>query len=216
MTRDRDLDEYLEQLWYMKEAEQSSVAALKRSLPDGFDAKLYERLAAEGLVKISSDGQDISLTAAGESRARQLIRAHRLAERLLHDVLGADFEKGACEFEHTVSLDLVNGICTLLGHPKECPHGLPIPEGDCCARAEKTALNCVVPLNQIKLGTTGRIAYVKCQNDQQIHRLDGLCVRPGVEIKLHQNYPAYVIECEGAHIALDNDIAANISVWKDR
>ncbi|MBF0489275.1 MAG: metal-dependent transcriptional regulator [Candidatus Omnitrophica bacterium] len=208
------LDEYLEQLWYMKEAGQTSINTLKRNLTDSFDATLMDKLSKEGFVEISSNAKEIHLSDAGEKKARQLIRSHRLAERLLHDVLGTDFENGACEFEHIVSLELVNSICTLLGHPKECPHGLPIPEGDCCKSSDKTALNCVIPLNQLKLGTSARIAYVKSQNDQQIHRFESLCVRPGVTIKLHQKYPTYVIECEGGHIALDNDIAANISVWQ--
>ena len=66
----------------------------------------------------------------------QLIRAHRLAEKLIHDVLGGKFEDEACEFEHIASPKLVDSICTMLGHPKECPHGLPIPEGDCCKRSK--------------------------------------------------------------------------------
>jgi DtxR family transcriptional regulator, Mn-dependent transcriptional regulator len=216
MTQEHKLDEYLEQLWYMKEAGQTSVHTLKRALSEKFDSNSLDNLATQGLVTLSGEGKDITLTDTGMERARQLVRAHRLAERLLHDVMGGDFETGACEFEHTVSLDLVNSICTLLGHPKECPHGLPIPQGDCCQRSEKISLTCVVPLNQIKLGQSARIAYVKCQNDEHIHQLEGLCVRPGVVIKLLQSYPTYVIECEGAQIALDNDIAGNISVWKDR
>ncbi|MBF0511516.1 MAG: metal-dependent transcriptional regulator [Candidatus Omnitrophica bacterium] len=121
----------------------------------------------------------------------------------------------ACEFEHTVSLELVNGICTLLGHPKECPHGMPIPEGECCRQAAKTASSFIIPLSDLKLGESARIAYINCKSDQQIHKLEGLCIRPGVTIKLHQNYPTYVIECEGASIALDGDVVANISVWKN-
>ena len=216
MKTKNELDEYLEQLWTMKEAGQTSVNTLKRNLMDVYNLKTVERLSSEGLVQISHDANSISLTNTGEIQARQLIRAHRLAEKLIHDVLGSEFEDGACEFEHTVSLELVNSICTMLGHPKQCPHGLSIPEGECCKRSEKTSLNCAIPLNQLKVGTSARIAYVKSQNDQQIHRFEGLCVRPGVTIKLHQKYPTYVIECEGAHIALDNDIAANISVWQGR
>jgi len=214
MKTKNELDEYLEQLWNMKEAGQTAVNVLKKNLTDVYNLKLVDRLSSEGLVRISQDEKNISLTNTGEVQAKQLIRSHRLAERLIHDVLGADFEAGACEFEHTVSLELVNSICIMLGHPKQCPHGLPIPEGDCCKKSEKTALNCAIPLNQLKVGISARIAYVKSLNDQQIHRFEGLCVRPGVTIKLHQKYPTFVIECEGAHIALDNDIAANISVWQ--
>ncbi len=209
-----ELDEYLEQLWTMKEAGQTGVNVLIRNLTDIYNLKLVDKLSSEGLVNISHDSKEIRLTSTGEIQARQLIRAHRLAEKLIHDVLGSNFEAGACEFEHTISLELVNSICTMLGHPKECPHGLPIPDGECCKRSEKTALNYAIPLNQLKVGSSGRIAYVKSQNDQQIHRFEGLCVRPGVTVKLHQKYPTYVIECEGAQIALDNDIAANISVWQ--
>ncbi|MBF0384252.1 MAG: FeoA domain-containing protein [Candidatus Omnitrophica bacterium] len=216
MSQSHFIDEYLEQLWYMKEEKQTSVDVLKLNLADKFDLKVLSDLNVKGLAKISPDNKKINLTENGESQARQLVRSHRLAERLLHDVLGGDFEKGACEFEHIVSPELVNSICTVLGHPKECPHGLVIPEGECCKRSDKTALSCIIPLTQLKLGTSARIAYVKCQNDQQIHRLEGLCVRPGVNIKLHQNYPTFVIECEGAHIALDNNVADNISVWRDQ
>ena len=211
-----EIDEYLEQLWTMKEAGQTSVNTLRRNLTEVYNINLVNKLSTDGLVKISRDAKEISLTTTGEIQARQLIRAHRLAEKLIHDVLGGDFEEAACEFEHTVSLKLVNSICTMLGHPKQCPHGLPIPEGECCQKSEKTVLNCAIPLNQLKVGVSARIAYVKSQNDQQIHRFEGLCVRPGVMVKLHQKYPTYVIECEGAHIALDNDIAGNISVWQEK
>jgi DtxR family Mn-dependent transcriptional regulator len=209
-----ELDEYLEQLWNMKESGQTAVNVLIQNLTDVYRLELVEKLSFDGLVKVSPDAKDISLTSAGELQARQLIRAHRLAERLIHDVLGSEFEEGACEFEHTVSLELVNSICTMLGHPKECPHGFPIPDGDCCKRSEKSLLNCVVPLNQLKVGTSARIAWIKSRNDQQIHHLEGLSVRPGVTVLLHEKHPACVIECEGAHIALDNEIAANISVWQ--
>lgn len=216
MANKPEQDEYLEQLWYMKEEGKDSVATLKRAMNGAFEAKVIEELSLSGLVSMSQDAAKVSLTEEGETQARYLIRAHRLAERLLHDVLGSEFEPGACEFEHLVSMELVDSICTLLGHPKECPHGLPIPEGECCKRSQATALSFIVPLSSLKLGQSGRIAYVNCRNDQQIHKLEGLCVRPGATIKLHQDYPAYVIECEGANIALDKAVAANICVWKDQ
>ncbi|MBF0123501.1 MAG: metal-dependent transcriptional regulator, partial [Candidatus Omnitrophica bacterium] len=181
-----------------------------------FDPKIIEELSLCGFIERSPEAVTIKLTLEGEARARQLIRAHRLAERLVVDVLGGgEVEDIACEFEHTVSLELVNGICTLLGHPKECPHGMPIPEGECCRQATKSALSFIIPLSDIKLGEYARIAYINCKNDQQIHKLEGLCIRPGVVVKLHQNYPTFVIECEGASIALDQEVVGNISVWKN-
>ncbi|MBF0387275.1 MAG: metal-dependent transcriptional regulator [Candidatus Omnitrophica bacterium] len=216
MTRRVEQDEHIEQLWYMKERGEGSVAFLKRIMKGAFELKDLQELVGRGLVELSPDGATVKLSEAGDARARQLIRAHRLAERLIADVLGGgDLEQVACEFEHTVSLELVNGICTLLGHPRECPHGMPIPEGECCKLAKKTELSFIVPLLDIKVGESARIAYINCKNDQQLHKLEGLCVRPGVVVKLHQTYPAYVIECEGASIALDKAVIANISVWKN-
>ncbi len=48
-----------------------------------------------------------------------------------------------------------------------------------------------------------------------MHKIDGLHIRPGITVTLHQKYPAYVIECEGGNIALDEQIASNICVWRD-
>ncbi|MEI6437174.1 MAG: metal-dependent transcriptional regulator [Candidatus Omnitrophota bacterium] len=216
MSKRVEQDEHIEQLWHMKERGDTSVAFLKRLMKSAFDLAQLQELSCRGLIDLSKDGTTVKLTEDGELRARQLIRAHRLAERLIADVLGGgDMEKIACEFEHTVSLELVNGICTLLGHPKECPHGLPIPEGDCCKQAKKTDMSFIIPLADVKVGESARIAYINCKSDQQLHKLEGLCVRPGVVVKLHQTYPAYVIECEGASIALDKTVIDNISVWKN-
>ena len=216
MMRNVEQDEHIEQLWYMKEQKVAAMAFLKKAMENAFDPKIIEELVETGLVDMAADGLTVKLTEAGEVRARQLIRAHRLAERLIADVLGGgDLEAIACEFEHIVSPELVNGICTLLGHPKECPHGMPIPEGDCCKLASKSALSLIIPLTDLKPGESARIAYINCRNDQQIHKLEGLCIRPGVMVKLHQDFPTYVIECEGSSIALDKGVVANISVWKN-
>lgn len=200
----------------MKEAGNDSVKTLRSAMSGAFTLEAMKELSSCGLVKVSQDAEKIALTEEGEAKARRLIRAHRLAERLLHDVLGGEYESGACEFEHTVSSDLIDGICTLLGHPRQCPHGLAIPEGECCKNSHQTESSFIAPLTTgLKLGQSARVAYVNCRNDRQIHKLEGLCVRPGAIVKLHQDYPAYVIECEGATIALDKEVAHSICVWKD-
>lgn len=216
MIKKSHQDEYLEQLWYMKEEGKASVYFFKKALDGEFDQNVIEELSARGLVEVSENGASISLTGGGQDRARPLIRAHRLAERLVHDVMGGEFESGACEFEHTVSLELVDSICILLGHPKECPHGLAIPQGECCKNSANMALSFIISITGLKLGQSARIAHINCRNDQQINKLEGLNIRPGAIVKLHQSYPAYVIECEGSTIALDKEVADNICVWKDQ
>jgi putative ABC transport system ATP-binding protein len=78
----------------------------------------------------------VELTPRGRERAGSIIRRHRLAERLFTDSLAMDseseIEQQACKFEHILSPEATDKICTFLGHPKTCPHGAPIPPGSCC------------------------------------------------------------------------------------
>jgi len=214
MNRKRETDEHIEQLWYMKEGGKDSIDDLKTALDTGYDADITNELLSDGLVQLSEHNNSITLTKKGEDYARQLIRAHRLAERLLHDVLGGDYESGACEFEHTVTPELVDSICILLGHPEACPHGMPIPQGQCCRHSSRTAQSSVIPLVELAVGQSARVAYINCKSDQQLHKIDGLCIRPGAIVTLHQRYPTYVIECEGSNIAMDEEIVSNICVWR--
>ncbi len=208
-------EEYLERLWSLKEEGKESMDDLKGTIGEDFDPHIIRELLAEDLVEITDDNKKVVLTKKGEDNARRIIRAHRLAERLIYNVLGAEFESGACEFEHTIAGELVDSICTLLGHPRECPHGNPIPEGECCKRSARTAESPVIPLTELDVGQSGRVAYVNYKSDQLFHRIDVLQIRPGAVIKLHQKYPSYVIECENANIALDKEVASNICIWKE-
>jgi len=199
----------------MKEEGKDSVPSLQEMMNEGYDSDIIEQLESEELVELSEEKDKIGLTKRGEDYTRQLIRAHRLAERLLYDVLGGDFESGACEFEHTVTPELVDSICILLGHPRACPHGMEIPRGQCCRKSSRTAQSSVIPLVELKVGQTARVAYINCQSDQQLHKLDGFCLRPGAIVTLHQRYPSYVVECENSNIAMDEQIASNICVWRE-
>ncbi|MBW8039101.1 MAG: metal-dependent transcriptional regulator [Planctomycetes bacterium] len=210
----RETDEHIEQLWYMKEGGKNSIDAIKTALNENFDAAIIDKLSSEDMVELTEQGSKIALTKKGEDYARHLIRAHRLAERLLYDVLGGDYESAACEFEHTVTAELVDSICILLGHPRACPHGMPIPQGQCCRRSARTAQSSVVPLVELEVGQSARVAYINCKSDQQLHKIDSLCIRPGAVVTLHQRYPTYVIECEGSNIAMDEEIVSNICVWR--
>ncbi|HUT23044.1 MAG TPA: metal-dependent transcriptional regulator [Sumerlaeia bacterium] len=212
-------EECLEQLWQMQTEGKDAVSELARRVPGQLTAATMENMAKNGLVNLNDDGTRIALTALGEERARKVTRCHRLAERLLYDVLdknGEQLEAEACEFEHVVAPELVDGICTLLGHPRECPHGNPIPEGECCRKSVRFVESAPRPLTALRVSDRARVAFVRCERDEQMHRLDGLGIRPGVALRLHQTYPTYVIECEGTHIALEEKVADNIHVWSEQ
>jgi len=214
MNLKRESEEYLERLWLMKDENKDSIDVLMDALGENFKTEIVDDLLSENLVNLTQNNKKIFLTEKGVDYARQIIRAHRIAERLIYDILGSEFESGACEFEHIVTTELVDSICILLGHPRECPHGMPIPEGECCKHSAKTAESLVIPLTELKVGQSAPVAYVNCQNDQLLHKIDSLQIRPRAIIKLHQIYPSYVIECEGGTIALDKEIVSNIFVWK--
>ena len=212
-------DEYLEALWCLREQEKDTLADLQTALADPLDHDILASLAAVGMAVLNRETGTVALSAQGLDYARELVRKHRLAERLLHDVLGLRnqrFESEACTFEHLVAPNVVDGICTLLGHPRECPHGLPIPEGPCCTRNENTVQSAVAHLSEFELGESGRIAYLNCRDDSLLHQLNGLQIKPGAKIKVHQKYPAWVVECEGGMIAIDPRIADSICLWRQQ
>jgi putative ABC transport system ATP-binding protein len=90
---------------------------------------------AENPANNSGNGAEVHLTESGSRRARDVVRRHRLAERLFTDTFAiedAEAQVQACRFEHIITPELDQRICSFLGHPKTCPHGNPIPPGACC------------------------------------------------------------------------------------
>jgi putative ABC transport system ATP-binding protein len=94
-------------------------------------------------VSVGDGSLIVELTPRGQKRAADIIRRHRLAERLFTDSLAMDseteIEQQACKFEHILSSEATDKICAFLGHPKTCPHGSPIPPGPCCGKQAEAA-----------------------------------------------------------------------------
>ena len=87
------------------------------------------RMERDGLLTIEGD-RHLELTEEGMSLATRVMRKHRLAERLLTDVIGLDWEQvheEACRWEHVMSESVERRLLELLGHPTESPYGNPIP-----------------------------------------------------------------------------------------
>jgi putative ABC transport system ATP-binding protein len=136
MEENQDFDEVLEQLWMVREC---SMHAEPEHFTAAQQRKLVALMARIGLVE--TRGAAVMFTAKGEQRARSVIRRHRLAECLFMDVLAIrdarSVETNACTFEHILSPEVTDRICTFLGHPETCPHGTPIPRGECCPPASR-------------------------------------------------------------------------------
>jgi DtxR family transcriptional regulator, Mn-dependent transcriptional regulator len=87
------------------------------------------RMARDGLITVSQQ-KEVGLTDDGHAAAETMVRRHRLAERLLIDILGldwADVHEEAHRFEHAISPRVEERILAVLGDPTTCPHGSPIP-----------------------------------------------------------------------------------------
>jgi putative ABC transport system ATP-binding protein len=104
-------------------------------------------------VSVGDGSLIVEFTPRGHKRAADIIRRHRLAERLFTDSLAMDseteIEQQACKFEHILSSEATDKICKFLGHPRTCPHGSPIPPGPCCGRqAESTQTSAALSRQQ--------------------------------------------------------------------
>jgi DtxR family transcriptional regulator, Mn-dependent transcriptional regulator len=178
------------------------------------NSEVRELLAA-GLVQAPEE-RWLSLTEAGKTAGKEIVRNHRLAERLLADVLDMpgdpDSEEAACRFEHVLKRGLDERICTLLGHPSFCPHGLPIPPGPCCLEKRSTSARLVAPLSELKEGESGTIAYIHTKERERLERLMALGVLPGQGITLLQRFPSFVFRVGETQVAMDNDLAGHIYV----
>lgn len=131
-------DHLLEQIWVCgEEGNKADVDHIRT--PGGVDpARTLARM--EDLQLVHVQDREVQLTERGESRARDVVRRHRLAERLFKDTFRIDDHEAhtqACKFEHIISPELDQRICSFLGHPTTCPHGNPIPPGDCCNHKTK-------------------------------------------------------------------------------
>jgi DtxR family transcriptional regulator, Mn-dependent transcriptional regulator len=211
---EQEIDEILEGIWIRKEEGGEGPCGIPRDPLDGPETRTAIReMAEKGLIEVSDE--KVEFTEAGFKRARRIIRRHRLAERLLHDILEIDhreMETQACEFEHILSTGVAESICTLLGHPPTCPHGKPIPQGDCCRRDERTLRPLITPLSDLPVGGEGRIVFIRPRDPGTLQRLGALGVLPGTSVQVHQKSPSLVIEVGETTVAVDEEFAREIYV----
>jgi putative ABC transport system ATP-binding protein len=172
MADEEQFDEVLEELWVLAEhGELAEVdrmevhGALPVSLaiekmtemglvntsphpPESHDHRPFVNPCHDALkpsgVSIGDGSMLVELTERGRKRAADIIRRHRLAERLFTDSLALDseteIEQQACKFEHILSPEATDKICAFLGHPRTCPHGAPIPRGVCCGGKDQVSI----------------------------------------------------------------------------
>jgi len=172
------------------------------------------RMERDGLVVVSSD-RHLELTAAGRLKATRVMRKHRLAERLLTDVIGLDWEfvhDEACRWEHVMSDRVEKRLLNLLDHPHHSPYGNPIPGlaelGEESEQEEflhgVVALAQVTPVN----GEQGRAVVARLGETLQtdielLARLASAGVTPGSEISVMRGAGVLTVGTPGEEVFLD-------------
>ncbi|MFC2068642.1 metal-dependent transcriptional regulator [Chloroflexota bacterium] len=211
MDLEEKSEELLETIWVNTQEQSKNGIPLEEIVDKA--TKTLDKLVNAGYVTVRKG--HLRLTTLGTPLARNVIRRHRLAERLMADVLDTSnsiMHKKACKFEHILDHGLDDSICTLLGHPKICPHGKPIPTGPCCLQQRTPVTNLVSPLSRLTPKQKGRVAYVHAPQINQLQKLMVMGILPGGEITLMQNFPSYVFRVGETQFAVDKEIADAIYV----
>jgi DtxR family transcriptional regulator, Mn-dependent transcriptional regulator len=201
-----NVEETLERLYAVEVEHREAVPS-----PEA-EAGLKEALAL-GLV--ARTGEDYRLSETGRRAGRDVVRRHRLAECLLRNVVHDDpayLHEDACQFEHILLHGLAEQICILLGHPKTCPHGRPIPPGPCCEQSAVDQIKEVTPLCDGRPGAEGTVVYLATRNKREVQKMMAMGILPGTPIQLIQRSPSYVFQIAYSQFAVDQRLAAVIIV----
>ena len=212
------IEEYLEGIYRLQErwgiAKTGDLVKLFNVSP-GTVTNTIERLERKGFI-VHSTYKGVRLTEKGLKIALKVIRKHRLSERLLTDVLQLEWHESheaACQLEHSISDKIAKKIEELLGYPKTCPHGNPIPTEN-GRMIERENLQ---PLVEAGVGEERIIARITSEEPELLKYFNRLGLKPERSIEIIEkapfNGPLTIKIGESIH-ALDHRLASIIMVKK--
>ena len=178
-------EDYLKAIWEIVQEEQVPISArLAEELdvtPPAVTAAL-KRMTRNGQVKVQRDGR-IQLTAAGREMAEHLVLRHRLAEKLLTEVIGLEWSRAheeAERLEHAISPEVEALLLKRFGADSTCPHGVPLFGG--LAKLRKK--NGAVLLAQMNAGDRVEVLRVYEKDPQFLEFVAGIHLRPGARVEI--------------------------------
>ncbi|MBI2848054.1 MAG: metal-dependent transcriptional regulator [Chloroflexi bacterium] len=181
------IEEYLESIINLMAEGKPVVSARlaeRLTLTPATVSVTLHRMVRDGLIVLNKD-KEIELTDKGRKAALSVLRRHRLAEKLLSDVLGVDFHEvhdEACLLEHAISSKVEERLKKLLNNPATCPHGNPIPNGDILPQPKG------VPLSSVGAGGTvvlERITEEASRNAKLMEYFHKAGLMPGAVFSVH-------------------------------
>jgi len=210
-------EEYLEAIYRLEERDGSAktmqLASMLKVMP-GSVTNTIEHLEKHKLV-IHEPYKGVKLTEKGQKLALKIIRRHRLAERLLTDILHLDWSKvhdEACKLEHNLSETVVKPLEKALGNPQTCPHGNPIPSEQGKVSEAKSEL-----LIDLSPGECGVITKITEEKQDLLQYLATLGLVPSASVKIEEKAPfngPIIVKAMGASYALGRNVASIIWVKK--
>lgn len=216
-SEEERLEEILEVIWMKYEDSGKDPGGVPINQVADLTRETLEKLRERGWVEVRDDG--VFLSGEGLERTRSLIRSHRLAERLLADVLNFEddqVERAACRYEHMLDEDALDSVCILLGHPRTCPHGRPIPEGRCCTEGAVEFRPLVVRLSELDEGEEAVVEYIGTRDNSRLAYLTSLGFTGGKKLQLLKRRPSFIVRVEETEVALDRSVASEIYVRPKR
>jgi DtxR family transcriptional regulator, Mn-dependent transcriptional regulator len=127
---------YLKAIWHMRERKETvKVSSIAKNLNvrQPSVVQMLHKLNDANLVKYAKGNAVMKLTTEGERIGERMIRNTRLLEVMMKEALKIEIdEEMVCGIEHHMKEIFTDALCTLLKHPRSCPHGYDIPLGNCC------------------------------------------------------------------------------------
>ncbi len=128
---------YLKAIWHIRERKEDvkiSTIAKMLNVRQPSVVQMLKKLNEKNLVNYNKAG--VTLTDEGENIGSAMMRNSRLLEVLMDSALKIEIdEEMVCGVEHHMNKQFTDALCTMLNHPKKCPHENDIPPGECCAKA---------------------------------------------------------------------------------
>jgi DtxR family transcriptional regulator, Mn-dependent transcriptional regulator len=180
-------EDYLKAIWELVQEEQTPISArLAEDLdvtPPAVTAAL-KRMTRGGYLRVRRDGR-IELSAKGEEIAQHLVLRHRLAEKLLTDVIGLEWSRAheeAEKLEHGISPEVAELLLKRFGRDSRCPHGVPLLGGMAKLRKKFGA----VRLSDAETGGDYEVLRVYEKDPKFLEFLGGLLLQPGARVRIHR------------------------------